>query len=141
MITKTDYLFYTQCPKSFWLEKFQPHLAAPPDTTEQRRLQAGQAVDKQARGQFPDGVHIPYRPRPEDMASLTAQAIVDGAEALFQATFVADDLLVKVDILEKTATSTKLSTSVGWHLIEVKSSKKYKPKEHLPDIAFQMAVL
>jgi len=67
------------------------------------------------------------------MATLTADAISGGAETLFQATFAAQDLLVKVDILTQTAQ--------GWHLIEVKSSTKYKPKEHLPDAAFQLHVL
>jgi hypothetical protein len=52
---------------------------------------------------------------------------------LFQATFTAADLLVKVDILTQTA--------VGWHLIEVKSSTQYKRDVHLPDIAFQVYVL
>ena len=98
-----------------------------PPTT-QRRLRAGQQVDKRAREQFPDCRLIPYRPHPEDMAPLTAQAIAEGAETLFQATFTVADLLVKVDILTKTAD--------GWHLIEVKSSTQYKRDQHLPDIAF-----
>lgn len=67
------------------------------------------------------------------MAPITAQAIAQGAQALFQATFTVDDLLVKVDILAQ--------AEAGWHLIEVKSSAKYKPEEHLPDIAFQVYVL
>lgn len=40
MLTKTTYLTYTQCPKAFWLNEFQPHLAAPPDEAAQRRLRA-----------------------------------------------------------------------------------------------------
>ena len=113
MLTKTTYLTYTQCAKAFWLEEYQPALAAPPTPTTQRRLRAGQEVDKRAREQFPDGRLIPYRPHPEDMAPLTAQAITAGAETLFQATFTVADLLVKVDILTKTA--------AGWHLIESKN--------------------
>ena len=133
MLTKTTYLSYTQCPKQFWLVEHQPNLATAPDPTAQRRLQAGQAVDKRAREQFPNGILIPYRPQPEDMAPLTTEAIVSGAEALFQATFVQEDCLVKVDILTQ--------TDSGWHLIEVKSSTKYKADEHLPDVAFQVYVL
>jgi hypothetical protein len=67
------------------------------------------------------------------MATLTRQAIADGAETLFQATFIADDLLVKADILTQTAS--------GWQLIEVKSSTQYKAAEHLPDVAFQVYAL
>ncbi|MFQ5401668.1 MAG: DUF2779 domain-containing protein [Anaerolineae bacterium] len=133
MRTKTTYLAYTQCAKAFWLVEHSPHLSAPPDPAAQRHLRAGQEVDKQAREQFPNGRLIPYRPQPKDMAPLTAQAIADGAETLFQATFAADDLLVKADILTKTPD--------GWHLIEVKSSTSYKEKEHRPDVTFQLHVL
>ena len=133
MITKTTYLAYTHCPKQFWLDALQPELAAPPDPTARRRLRAGQAVDQLAREQFPNGRLIPYRPHPAEMAPLTSQAIVEGAETLFQATFTVDDLLVQVDILTK--------TEQGWRLIEVKSSTQYKEAEHLPDVAFQVYVL
>lgn len=133
MLTKTAYLAYTQCPKAFWLTTHYPHLAAPPDPAAQRRLQTGIEVDRLARNQFPDGVHIPYRPHPEEMAPITAQAIADGAEALFQATFVVDDLLIKADILTH--------TEAGWHLVEVKSTTRVRDEEHLPDVAFQLYVL
>jgi hypothetical protein len=90
-------------------------------------------VDKVAREQFANGRLIPYRPQAAEMAALTRQAIADGAETLFQATFIADDLLVKADILTRTAS--------GWQLIEVKSSTQYKAAEHLPDVAFQVYTL
>ncbi len=76
---------------------------------------------------------VPHHPDPLEMAALTADAISDGVETLFQATFAAQDLLVKADILVQTAQ--------GWHLIEVKCSTKYKPKEHLPGSAFWPVVL
>jgi len=133
MLTKTATLAHTQCPKQLWLTTHRPHLATAPDPSALRRLQAGQAVDEAARGAFTNGRLIPHHPDPQEMATLTAEAIADGVETLFQATFAAQDLLVKVDILTQ--------TEQGWHLIEVKSSTKYKPKEHLPDAAFQLHVL
>jgi hypothetical protein len=133
MITKTAYLSYSHCSKRFWLAQHRPYLATPPDPAAQRRLQAGQEVDRLAREQFPDGTHIPYRPHPEDMTPLTEQAIADGAKSLFQATFSVEDLLIKADILTR--------TEAGWHLIEVKSTTRVKEEEHLPDIAFQLYVL
>jgi hypothetical protein len=51
-------------PKAFWLKPNSPHLAAPPDLAAQRRLPAGQDVDRLARAQFPGGILISYRPRP-----------------------------------------------------------------------------
>ena len=133
MLTKTTYLAYIHCPKAFWLDAYSSHLAAAPDEATQRRLRVGQAVDKQARQAFANGYPIPYCPQPEDMVPLTMQAIAEGAETLFQATFAVDDLLVKVDILTRVGS--------GWHLVEVKSSTSYKPEEHLPDAAFQLYVL
>ncbi|MBN1315330.1 MAG: DUF2779 domain-containing protein [Anaerolineales bacterium] len=133
MLTKTAYLAFTQCKKQFWLAENQPSLAADLDPVAQRRLREGVEVDRLAREKFPTGTLIPYQPQPEDMDLLTKQAIAGGAQALFQATFIVDDLLVRVDILEK--------TGAGWHLIEVKSSTRYKWEEHLPDIAFQAFVL
>lgn len=129
MLTKTAYLAYVQCPKAFWLDAHQPELAAPPDPAAQRRLRAGNEVDRLARAQFPDGVGIAYRPHTTDMVPLTQQALAEGATTLFQATFAPDDVLVKVDVLTQTA--------VGWHLIEVKSTTSVKD-EHLPDLAFQL---
>lgn len=132
-LTKTAYLAYSQCHKAFWLAAYQPDLAGPPNPATQRRLRAGQEVDRRAREEFPNGRAIPYRPHPEEMAPLTAVAIAEGAPTLFQATFHVADLLVKVDILTR--------TDAGWHLIEVKSSTRYKPEEHLADVAFQWYVL
>ena len=132
MLTKTDYVAFVQCPLAFWLAKYRPEVGAPPDPATRRRLQAGIHVDRLAREQFAGGRLIPYRPHPEAMAPLTKQAIDGDASALFQATFVAGDLLVKTDIL--------LRDGDGWHLIEVKSSTSVKD-EHLSDIAFQFHVL
>ena len=132
-LTKTAYLAHTQCHKRFWLEDHQPGLGRAPDPSQQRRLVAGNKVDKLAREQFKNGRLIPYRPQPAEMADLTAQAIAGGAETLFQATFASDDLLIKADILTH--------TGKGWHLIEVKSTTRYKKVHHLPDIAFQIHVL
>jgi CRISPR/Cas system-associated exonuclease Cas4 (RecB family) len=133
MITKTAYAAFAQCPKRFWLAEHHPDLAAAPDLAAQRRLRAGLEVDRLARDRFPGGVPIPDRSPPADMATLRAQAIAGGAPALFQATFVAGDLLVRSDVLAR--------AEGGWHLIEAKSSTRYKPEEHLPDVAFQAYVL
>jgi CRISPR/Cas system-associated exonuclease Cas4 (RecB family) len=132
MLTKTDYLAYSQCPKQFWLSQHQPTEKTPPDEDTQRRFRVGHQIDEEARALFPTGKQIPYRPHPTDMAEFTAQAIQAGESVLFQATFTVADLLIKADVLQKVAG--------GWHLIEVKSSSS-KKAEHVVDIAFQVYVL
>lgn len=132
MLTKTDYLAYLQCPKALWLRTHHPELATPPDDAAQRRMRIGQQVDVAARGLFPAGYQVPYRPQPAERVALTAEAIANGAEVLFQPVFSADDLLVIADILVR--------RDDGWHILEVKSTTKVK-KEHLPDLAYQRYVL
>ena len=132
MLTKTNYLTYLQCPKSFWLAIHRPDLKSPPDEVAQRRFQIGQEIDRLAQERFDNGRCIPYRPNLTDMAELTAQAINGGDRTLFQATIAHDDMLIKADVLRQ--------DEAGWHLIEVKSTTRVKD-EHLPDAAFQMYVL
>ena len=132
MLTKADYLHYRQCPLNFWLTKFRRDRGTPPDPAAQRRMRMGQQVDQAAREQYPQGKLIPWRPDPREMVPLTAQAIAAAAPVLFQATFLAGDLLVKADIVQRNGDS--------WHLIEVKSSTSVK-EEHLADAAFQYYVL
>ncbi|MDA0244593.1 MAG: DUF2779 domain-containing protein [Chloroflexi bacterium] len=110
MLTKTHYLAYRQCPKQLWLALHQPHLATPPTPLQQHALQIGQDVDQHARAFMPAT-----------------------AEPQFQTTLTADDLLIRTDILLP-------HPEGGTHLIEVKATSRYKPAEHLPDIAFQLHV-
>ncbi len=132
MITKSAYLSYLQCAKRFWLEAHFPQQAGPPDPVAQRRMREGTKVGRLARAWFPGGWLIPYQPQPEEMARLTAEALADKETTLFEATFLANDLLIKADILRR--------EEEAWHLIEVKAATSVK-KEHLPDIAFQLHVI
>src|SRR5205085_9827223 len=74
-----------------------------------------------------------YHPQ-HDGAALVAptQAYHDaGATASYDATFIADDTIIAIDVLEK--------HSDGYHLTEVKSSTSQKD-EHIPDVAIQARV-
>src|SRR5213076_2501104 len=65
-------------------------------------------------------------------SALPTQAALDaGAPAIFEATFIADDTFVAIDVLEKQRD--------GYHLTEVKSSSSLK-EEHIPDVAIQARV-
>jgi len=85
MLTKTAYLAYIQCLKHLWLTTHRPYLATAPDPSALRRLQAGQEVDEAARGVFTNGRLIPHHPQLQEMATLTAESITNGAETLRQA--------------------------------------------------------
>ncbi len=132
IITKGRYMNFLRCAKRLWLEEYQPDLVAPPDDAALRRMRLGQDVDRTARDRFLGGVLIPYEPQPAEMVSRTRDALDAGANVLFQATFAAEDLLCRSDIL--------LRRDQSWHLIEVKAGLSVK-EEHLPDVAFQYYVL
>ena len=132
MITKTAYLSYLHCAKRFWLEEHEPLRAEAPDPVVQRRMREGTKAGRLARGWFPGGWLIPYNAQPEEMARRTAQALAEGETTLFEATFIAGDLLIKADILQW--------REEGWHLMEVKATNSVK-EAHVPDVAFQLFVI
>jgi len=74
---------------------------------------------------------LPYQATNERV-TLTRKLIDDGAPAIFEASFLADNTFVAVDALTP--------VDGGFHLTEVKSSSSQKD-EHLPDVAVQMHVL
>lgn len=132
MISKTAYLSFLQCPKRYWLAEREPQRAEAPDAVVQRRMREGIKTGRLARSWFPGGWLVPYHAQLEEMARLTAEAMAEGEKTLFEAVFLAGDLLIKADILRR--------EEEGWQLIEVKSSNSVK-KEHLPDVAFQFHVM
>ncbi|MEM7802598.1 MAG: DUF2779 domain-containing protein [Chloroflexota bacterium] len=97
-------------------------------------MKTGTSMGELARLRYPDGMLIPFRADQLEMVADTQKQITAGSQTLFEATFLAEETLVKVDIL------TKLPGQAGWHLIEVKSSRRVK-KEHIGDAAIQAYIL
>ncbi len=133
-LSKSRFVAGTQCHKYLWWkvhERDAPELE--PDKVLQDRFDQGTHVGEVARTRFPGGVLIeaPYYDY-DARVSETRKALDAGAPAIFEASFMADDVFVAVDVLER--------TDGGFTLIEVKSSSSQKP-EHLPDAAIQTHVL
>src|SRR5213079_2781206 len=61
----------------------------------------------------------------------TQEALAEGAPAVFEATFIADETFVAIDVLAKLGD--------GYRLTEVKAANSQKP-EHIPDVAVQARV-
>lgn len=129
-LSKSKLVAHQQCPKRLWLQTFKPELAEV-DSAQQARMDAGNVVGDLARQQHPGGTLV-------DGASLS-QALKDTAALLaakrrvpvFEATFQADSVLVRNDLL--------LPEKKGYHLAEVKSSTSVKDY-HLQDVAIQAYV-
>jgi len=95
----------------------------------------GNAVGELARKEFPGGVLIEFQPwERKEAAEATTSAISKGATVIFEASFLANGIFVRVDILKKAPHSE------NWDLIEVKKSTKVKA-EHLEDVAIQVLTL
>lgn len=133
-LSKSRFLAGWQCPKLLWWTVHEP-LAEElqPDKVLQDLFDQGKLAGELARERFPGGVLIdlPYNAVAERLAA-TKAALAAGAGAIFEASFVAGDVFVAADVLERTVD--------GFTLIEVKSSTSVKD-EHVPDAAIIVWVL
>src|SRR5207302_3510706 len=132
-LSKSRFVTGCQCHKLLWWTVHEPDaIELQPDKVLQDLFDQGRQVGEAARARYPGGVLIdlPHHAGAARVAA-TEQALDAGAPAIFEATFIADDTFVAIDVLEK--------QSDGYHLTEVKSSTSQKD-EHIPDVAIQARV-
>ncbi len=135
MLSKSRFTAGWQCHKLLWWKVHEPDAEElQPDKVLQDLFDQGHHVGEVAQDRFPGGVLIdlPYYER-EKRVTRTREVIDAGAPAVFEATFVADDTFVAVDVLERLDED-------GFRLIEVKSSTSQKD-EHIADVAIQVHVV
>jgi len=133
-LSKSRFTTGLQCDKRLWLsvhEKDAPELETAP--AQQAIFDRGHQVGELARTYVPGGVLIdlPHYEIRERVAA-TERALRDGAKVVYEASFVADDVFVAVDILHRRGRR--------WTVTEVKSTCKVKA-EHIPDAAVQTHVV
>ena len=132
-LSKSRFTSGLQCHKKLWWEVHErdaPELQ--PDKVLQDLFDQGRLVGERARTLYPGGVLIdlPHDAGAERVAA-TRKALDAGAPAVFEATFIADNTFVAIDVLERLGN--------GHRVIEVKASNSQKP-EHIPDVAVQARV-
>jgi Domain of unknown function(DUF2779) len=130
-LSKTNFMSGLQCSKRLWLQVKDPSKQPKLTKSQQRIIHQGVEVGLYARKQFPNGLLICSEGA--EAIQQTQQALQSGTPCLFEAAFLFDDIFIRCDILQRTATGT-------WDLIEVKSSGKVKD-EHIQDLAIQKYVL
>jgi len=134
-LSKSKFMDGWQCLKRLYLEVQQPELKGEPDEQTMAIFEQGHEVGRWAQKRFAGGVLI--EAGPEEMAKAlkqTQQAMEDKqCPAIFEATFAHDDVLARVDILERLPRNK-------WRLIEVKSSTSVK-EYYLYDVAIQRLIL
>src|SRR5437773_5490574 len=132
-LSKSRFTSGLQCHKKLWWEVHEPEaLELQPAKVLQDLFDQGRQVGEAARTRYPGGVLIdlPHHAGAARVAA-TRRALDAGAPAVFEATFIADDTFVAIDVLEKQRD--------GYRLTEVKSSTSQKD-EHISDVAIQARV-
>src|SRR2546430_15840678 len=116
----------------WWTEPQPDATELQPDKVLQDLFAQGRQVGEAPRLRSPGGVLIdlPHHAGAARVAA-TQKALDSGARAVFEATFIADETFVAIDVLEK--------LDDGYRLTEVKSSTSQKD-EHIPDVAIQARV-
>src|SRR2546427_66350 len=100
-LSKSRFVAGMQCHKLLWWKVHEPlALELQPDKVLADRFDQGRQVGALARDRFPGGVLIdlPHTAVAERIA-LTRKLIDDGAPAIFEASFLADNTFVAVDVL------------------------------------------
>lgn len=132
MLTKGKYCNGLQCLRLMYKAVKMLEDIPDPDPATQFIFDQGHEVGTLAREQFPSGILIDMEPW-EDVIKRTQEAIKSGAESIYEATFVHDAILVRVDILHRVGDNL-------FDIIEMKQSTKMKD-EHIPDVAIQRYVI
>ncbi|MBI2607196.1 MAG: DUF2779 domain-containing protein [Deltaproteobacteria bacterium] len=134
-LSKSKVMKGLQCPKSLYLSVHAPELARPTPAAVQAVFDEGHRVGIEARNRFPGGVLIDVAPTEFATALEATQAqIAAGARVLYEATFVHEGVLVRIDILHRSRAGSP------WHICEVKSTTEVKD-QHIDDAAVQTWVL
>lgn len=133
-LSKSQYCRGQQCEKSLWLFRHERALAAPPSAMAQMIFDQGTAVGELACRLFPGGTLISEdHTQPMEAVQATEREVNAGAQTLYEAAAIYDEVLIRADILTRNAQGS-------WDLIEVKSSSSVS-EIYLHDIAIQRYVL
>ena len=133
MLSKSKFILGQQCAKSFWLDLNDEPPTNEADDAAKDRLRAGDEVGEIAKEIFPGGKAVPFlKGEHKEMFDITKNLIKDGVTTIYEASFIYDDIFVRVDLMNK--------TEKGWDIYEVKSSTKIK-KYHEYDASIQWHVL
>ena len=133
-LSKSQFMMGRQCQKRLWLYNYRKDLIPPIDPAQQQIFDQGHAIGELARNYFPGGILVSadYMHIPEAIKH-TAELVSGKAKAIYEGTFIYDNVLVRADILKR-------NSEGSWDLIEVKGSTEVK-EEHLYDVAIQRYVI
>lgn len=134
LISKSAFIKAEQCLKHFYLYRSHPYLRDSLSKEKQLIFKRGTDVGILAQQLFPGGTDVTAIEKRDQQlfAQRTRELIEGGADTIYEATFIHNDLLVMVDILHK--------KDNAWTAYEVKSSLKIT-ETYVKDACFQYYVI
>ena len=134
-LSKSQYCKGKNCLKAIWLYQHQKDVSNPPNEFQKNIFDQGTEVGRLATQYFSGGIEITEDyTQPERAIEKTQEAMDNNAPAIFEAAFLYDEVLIRVDVLRN-------NKDGSWDLIEVKSTNSVKTKSHYDDVAIQKWVL
>ena len=128
-ISKSKYLSGRQCSKLLWYQYNAKDLIPPVDAGTQHKFDEGHRVGELAKLRFPAGIEVKAAVYDFDEIVRQSTELLKERKPLFEAGFVYNHTLARVDVLFPAENGT-------WDIIEVKSSTQVKP-ENYHDVALQ----
>ena len=133
-LSKSKYCLGVQCDRALWLRSHHPELATPKTEGEQAIMDQGTEVGVFARTYFTNGVLVSEDNRNLDGAIATTKKLLsDNAPAIFEAAFLNNETIVRVDILRN-------NFNESWDIAEVKSGTGTEDN-YLHDLAIQRFIV
>ncbi|MCX6159209.1 MAG: DUF2779 domain-containing protein [Ignavibacteriae bacterium] len=116
VLSKSSFQMGLQCTKSLYLNKYHSELRGETSEKTKEVFETGHSVGTLAQKLFPGGMDCGFEITKSGQKSveLTAKAISDGSEVIYEAAFQHDGVLVIADIIVKSKNQ--------WNIYEVKSS-------------------
>ena len=131
-ISKSKFLWGHQCKKFLWFVYNDPQQIPEPDAEQQAIFDQGHEVGALAKLLYPGGIEVGADVTDFDQVLHNSLEAVRERKPLFEAGFVYNGGLARVDILNPVAKDS-------WDIIEVKSATEVK-EVNLIDLAFQAFV-
>jgi Domain of unknown function(DUF2779) len=134
LLSKTSYMRGMQCSKALFLYRYYPQLRDPIPPSRMAALNRGHDVGLLARQLFPGGTDATAGsgPRSAEAVERTRKLMHSGAEVIYEAAFVHNEVLVLADIIVRNGDS--------WDVFEVKSSLRMSAANQ-QDAALQYYVI
>ena len=133
MLSKTQFLYFLQCPKYLWLYKNKKELLKGEENLDYKQLQ-GESVEFWVYRELENSIDCKTKSSIFDDMKNTQEVIKSGSKVLIQPSFFDGDIFCRNDLLIFNEVSD------CWDLIEIKSTTEVKDL-HIIDVAFQKQCL